>query len=128
MDFSLKKDAHTEFASRLLFARDQIHILHLQTQSYAQHIALNELYDSLLGSFDSFVETMQGKLSKIFTGYKTYPYVNLTPIEFVTAFKSEVQSYREKNLKGIEYSNIDNQLQVVIDSLEVAIYKLKFLK
>ena len=46
-----------QFISTLLAARQQAHIFHWQTSSYATHKALNEFYDEFLELIDSLVET-----------------------------------------------------------------------
>jgi hypothetical protein len=48
-------------AAVIFAARNRAHELHLRTESLAQHLALNELYDALLTHADKFVETAQGK-------------------------------------------------------------------
>lgn len=45
----------------LFKARDVAHKLHLRTDSYAAHMALNDLYDQLVSHVDSFAEAYQGK-------------------------------------------------------------------
>ena len=45
----------------LFKARDIAHKLHLHTDSYAAHMALNDLYDQLVSHADSFAEAYQGK-------------------------------------------------------------------
>lgn len=47
----------------LFTARDAAHIVHLATDSYAAHKALNELYDALVDHADSIAEAAQGKYS-----------------------------------------------------------------
>lgn len=49
-----------ELATKLLEFRNQIVVLHWQTDSYAQHKALGGLYESLDDSIDELVETYAG--------------------------------------------------------------------
>lgn len=49
------------FISCLFAARDKSHELHLSSKSYAQHKALNELYDLLLDHADKMAESFQGR-------------------------------------------------------------------
>ena len=51
--------------SKLFEVRDQIHLLHLNTKSYATHKALNKFYDAWLELADKFIETYQGKYGNI---------------------------------------------------------------
>ena len=49
----------------LLFqSRDIVHLTHLQTTSYAEHKALNKLYDGLLDLIDELTETYFGTVGK----------------------------------------------------------------
>ena len=45
----------------LFAARDAAHELHLKTRSFAQHMALGDLYDGLVEMADAVAETHQGK-------------------------------------------------------------------
>lgn len=49
-----------QFVSLVLLARDNAHIAHWKTKSYAEHKALNVFYDSVLDLIDGFVEQYQG--------------------------------------------------------------------
>jgi hypothetical protein len=58
-----------EYVGTLMQSRNQAHIYHLQTPSYAKHIALNEYYEEIVYLIDSLVEAYQGKYD-ILKGYK----------------------------------------------------------
>lgn len=45
----------------LFLSREIAHREHLRTQSYAQHIALNEFYDSIVEKADAIAEAYQGR-------------------------------------------------------------------
>ena len=47
------------FLGELFMYRNLIHLAHLNTQSYATHVALNDLYEGLLEHIDTLVETAQ---------------------------------------------------------------------
>lgn len=53
-----------QFVSIALRDRDEAHIAHWKTKSYAEHKALNEFYDELLEAIDGFVEQYQGYYNK----------------------------------------------------------------
>lgn len=53
--------SYGRFISCLFAARDKAHELHLSSKSYAQHKALNELYDLLLDHADKMAESFQGR-------------------------------------------------------------------
>ena len=58
-----------EYVGTLMQSRTQTHIFHLQTTSYAKHVALQEYYEGIVDLIDSLVETYQGKY-EILTDYK----------------------------------------------------------
>ena len=53
-----------EFVARVLESRDRAHLAHWATKSYAEHKALNDFYDGVLGLIDGFVEQYQGAYGK----------------------------------------------------------------
>ena len=53
-----KKSSCNEWVKLLLHSRDQAHLWHLQTRTYAEHIALNSYYDAVLLLMDSLLETL----------------------------------------------------------------------
>jgi hypothetical protein len=54
----VKKSSCNEWVKLLMHSRDQAHLWHLQTKSYAEHIALNTYYDAVLLLMDSLLETL----------------------------------------------------------------------
>lgn len=129
MELKLKSNTHIDVASKLFHARTQLHVYHLQTKSYAQHKALDEAYNGILDLTDAYIETIQGKLGMILTGYKTYPLLeDNNPIKFLSQLKADIENYRINTLNKKEYNNIDNQMQVIVDLIESTLYKLKFLQ
>ena len=69
-----KEGKNSEFAemiSLLLHSRTQTHTLHLQTDSFSEHMALNGYYDGIVDLVDGLVESFQGKYG-IIGGYTSY--------------------------------------------------------
>ena len=54
-----------KIVERFFAARDCIHLIHLNTISYAEHKALGKFYDSWIDLSDTFIETYQGKYGRI---------------------------------------------------------------
>lgn len=125
-----KKESFVEVISQLKHVGTQMHIFHLQTQSYAEHMALGGFYDGLPGLIDGLVETVQGKEQSLVKGYKAFPFADYTSsaatLQYLQNLLLKIESYRLSLPKS--WANIDNQLQVVIDLTESTMYKLKFLK
>ena len=54
-----------EIVSKMLAARDCVHIAHWATKSYAEHKALGKFYEVWINLVDTFVETYQGRYGRI---------------------------------------------------------------
>ncbi len=121
-----KKD-FTEMMSLLLHSRTQAHTLHLQTKSYAEHIALNGYYDGIGGLIDGLIESYQGKYT-ILKGYKQYPiddYKDSTStINYLKDLCEKVTELRD----CCKDSYIQNQIDNVCELINSTLYKLRFLK
>lgn len=114
------------FMGQLFLARDVTHSVHLNTRSYAKHVALNEFYDGVIDLADKFAEAYQGK------------YGLIGPISLQSAKKTNnVVEFLEDQAKDIEstrYKVVDKEctpLQNIIDEIlglyYSTLYKLKFL-
>jgi len=115
-----------DFVGMLFLARDVTHSAHLNTRSYAKHIALNEFYDGVIDLADKFAEAYQGK------------YGLIGPISLMSAKKTNnVVEFLEGQLADLEkmrYKVVDKEctpLQNIIDEIfglyYTTLYKLKFL-
>lgn len=115
-----------DFVGMLFLARDVTHSAHLNTRSYAKHVALNAFYDGVIELADKFAEAYQGK------------YGLIGPISLMSAKKtSNVVQFLEGQLEDLEkmrYKVVDKEctpLQNIIDEIfglyYTTLYKLKFL-
>ena len=114
------------FIGNLFLSRDVAHSTHLNTRSYAKHVALNEFYDGIIDLADSFAEAYQGK------------YGLIGPIELQSAKKTNnVVEFLEDMVQTImdeRYEVVEKEctpLQNIIDEILAlfysTLYKLKFL-
>lgn len=128
--FRKKESPAVEIGSLLLHSRTQMHIFHLQSKSYAGHIAIEGFYTDIVDSLDEFIETVQGKTEALLMDYTSYPFTNFESpegvIKFLKELSTKLENYRLSLPKS--WDNINNQVQVIQDSIERTIYKLKFLK
>jgi hypothetical protein len=115
-----------DFVGMLFLARDVAHSAHLNTRSYAKHVALNEFYDGIIDLADKFAEAYQGK------------YGLIGPISLMSAKKtSNVVEFLEgqvDDLMEMRYKVVDKDctpIQNIIDEIfglyYTTLYKLKFL-
>ena len=115
-----------DFVGMLFLARDVAHSTHLNTRSYAKHVALNEFYDGIIDLADKFAEAYQGK------------YGLIGPISRMSANKTgnivEFLEDQVEDLMEMRYKVVDKEctpLQNIIDEIlglyYSTLYKLKFL-
>ena len=87
-------------AAKLTYFHEQLHLLHWQTTSYAQHQALGGLYDYVHDFKDGVIEKLMGYTGKRPAPYKIEPLTNCTASECVNnllSFASALKAYGEKN-------------------------------
>lgn len=115
-----------DFVGMLFLARDVAHSVHLNTRSYAKHVALNAFYDGIVDHADAFAEAYQGRHGLI------------GPISLMSAKKTtNIIEFLEDQLAEIESmrydvcEKTDTSLQQLIDNIVelylTTLYKLKFL-
>jgi hypothetical protein len=102
-------------------ARTKAHIAHLQTKSFAVHMALGSYYDGIVGLADSIAEAHQGRCGII----TTYPSITLDPKDPVKLVE-QVRTWVDKNRKMCSpYSEIQNLIDELQSLNNSTIYKLK---
>ena len=121
-----KNTEYVEMISLLLHSRNQIHILHLQTKSYAEHKALNEYYDGIVDLVDGLVESYQGKYD-ILKGYKSYDIEEYKGTESTIKYLKGLCDKVTKLRKCCDDSDIQNQIDTVCELINSTLYKLRFL-
>jgi len=113
-----------EFFAVLLMAAPYAHMLHLETRSFAEHEALDEVYNKLPGLTDGLIESYQGKHGRV----TDYPKPNLPDLDNPVAMVQQLADYIAQNRKAVAP---DSYLQNEIDEIEKLLYrslnKLKFL-
>ena len=109
-------------AGKLTHFHEQLHLLHWQTKSYAEHQALGGLYDYVHDFKDGVIEKLMGYTGKRPAPYKIEPLTNCTGDECVSkllSFASSLKSYAEAN----NYHDIAN----LADALSGEAAKTKYL-
>jgi len=99
---------------QLFQSRDIIHLTHLATTSYAEHKALNGLYDSLLDLVDDLIESYYGTIGKRLN-------IKIPASEYMNA-QAHIKYIKEYLMKHREVFGKDNtHLQNIIDEI-IALY------
>ena len=117
-----------QFISTLFASRTQAHIFHLQTDSFAEHAALNTYYDEIVGITDGIVESYQGKYG-IIRGYGNVALQEFQDCDGVISYFEVLYMYVEKSRQMVpQDSYIQNQIDEVVALITSTLYKLRFLK
>jgi hypothetical protein len=122
-----KTNDFAEMVSLLLHSRTQAHILHLQTKSYPEHMALNAYYDGITELIDGLVESYQGQYG-IIENYKSYDIQNYKSTDDTIKYLNGICEKVNKLRDCCKDSYIQNQIDTICELVNSTLYKLKFLK
>lgn len=90
-----------EIAGKLAFFHEQIHLIHWQTRSFAEHKATSEFYEYLQEFKDDVVEKLMGYTGKRIQALKIELIGNkadaLTVTDNILAFANELMAYAESS-------------------------------
>jgi DNA-binding ferritin-like protein len=109
-------------AGKLTYFHEQLHLLHWQTKSYAQHKALGKIYEYVQDFKDGVIEKLMGYTGKRPGAIKLEQLTATDPNAVVTAlmdFASNLKRYAESN----SYHDIAN----LADALSGEAAKTKYL-
>lgn len=113
-----------EMIVRLFHARTAAHIAHFQTNSYAQHKALNDFYDAIVGVTDEWVECYQG-LFGIIGEYPTIAVPQGKPADWIDSLRQWLKKNRDACCQGETLlENLHDNIQAVCAQ---TVYKLRCL-
>ena len=109
-------------ASKLTYFQEQIHLLHWQTNSYAEHKTLGSLYEYIQDFKDELIEKLMGYTGKKPAVYKLEPLSTSTSnvvVDELISFAKSLKEYGEMNC----YQDVCN----LSDSLSGEAAKSKYL-
>jgi|WetSurMetagenome_2_1015567.scaffolds.fasta_scaffold656643_2 hypothetical protein len=101
-------------------ARTQAHILHLQTESYAQHKALNSFYDGIISAADAYAESYQGRYGRL-TSYPTVSYAGMDAVGLVSELRSTIDNIR---VNCGTQPELQNAIDTIVDLCNSTLYLL----
>lgn len=112
-----------DFIIESLFMVSKSHMWHLQTQSYAQHKALNEFYDTLQDHTDKLAEAYIGEKGPLASSSKSFMFD-----DYQNCINS-IQEYHDaaESLHGTcgDFPGLTNVLEDIITLCAGTLYKLK---
>jgi len=94
LDFSeaIAAMGQSSIVSKLIQLQVQLKIFHWQTFSYAQHESFGEVYESLSGLIDSFVETYQGIYGRFDFAGTQMSFANLGAVDFNAIIQENIDA------------------------------------
>jgi hypothetical protein len=115
-----------DFVGMLFLARDVAHPVHLNTRSFAKHMALQGFYEEIVGLADSFAEAYQGKHGlmgpiSLMSAKKT---TNI--VEFLQDQMEEIEAERFK-IVDKDCTPLHNIIDEIVALYLSTLYKLRFL-
>jgi hypothetical protein len=115
-----------DFVGLLFLGRDVAHSVHLNTRSYAKHMALQGFYEGIVDLADSFAEAYQGKYGLI--GGITLQSAKKTAniVEFLQDQLDEIEANRYKVVDK-DCTALQNIIDEIVGLYLSTIYKLRFL-
>lgn len=113
--------------AHLFLARELAHRAHLRSQSYSEHVALNDFYDEIVESADAIAEAWQGQTGTLIsipmlTGDQSIPIIDV--------LRSHVDWIGSQRYLAAprENSPIQNLIDAAMEVYLKTIYKLQFLR
>jgi hypothetical protein len=114
-----------EFLLSLMHSSTNTQILHRQTKSFAEHMALGEFYEAIIPLVDSLTEAIQGLEGEIIDYPVDYYGPASSGLEELSSLKEYVSEERKGLPQNSEIQNVVDEIAALIDS---TLYKLRFLK
>ena len=119
-------DPVMQFVMCLLHSVTNAHILHFNTPSYSEHMALGIYYDEVSDLVDGFVEAFQGKYGLLTRYQADYQLSASNPIDYFIYLKDEVATLRRAS--GFpQDSELQNEVDTIANLINSTLYKLRYL-
>jgi hypothetical protein len=113
-------------AGKLSFFYEQLHLLHFQTTSYAEHQALGIIYDKVGDFQDEIVEKIMGYLGRKVKAYKIDALKDYSPgmsnqiVKELVKFAHDLEEFGETN----NMPDIENIAQSLSGEASQTLYRL----
>lgn len=115
-----------DFVGMLFLARDVAHSVHLNTRSYAKHMALGSFYDEVIDLADNFAEAYQGKHGLIGPISLMSAKKTTNIVEFLRDQVDEIETARYEVCDKAETA-LQNIIDEIVGLYLSTLYKLRFL-
>ena len=123
----MSKQAAGKFIGVLFLSRTVAHQLHLKTESFAQHSALNTFYEEIVDHADGIAEQWQGEQEELLDIPTLAAKDATDPLKYMKETLKWIESNRYEAFEKTDTS-IQNDIDNVVKLFRSTIYKLRFLK
>lgn len=103
-----------------------MHMAHLRSTNYAEHVALGDFYDSIASLADAFIECHMGITGQLAQYPVIPPEQNMAPLMFLGTLREQVATDRSAAAEG--HTELENMIDEILSLIDRTCYKLKFLK
>lgn len=103
----------------------QIKFFHWQTKIYAKHIALDGLFDAIVGNIDEFTETAMGKYGRITVDGLSFTFTNVSDENVITVIDGAIDNCVKLN--SVLDEKVDMDLLNLRDELLGKLNQTKYL-
>lgn len=111
-------------AAKLTYFHEQLHLIHWQTSSYAEHQAVGELYDYVHDFKDGVIEKLMGYMGKRPKAFKIQPLADtasaISVIQELKSFSHQLMTWAESN----QYCDVENLAQELSGKSAKTLYLL----
>lgn len=117
------------FLGTLLHSISRVLELHLLEKSYVNHVALGELYESLVDNIDELVEIDLGQNGYV-NGYvdENNELWSTDPLTYLNNLVGFININKNKIYNEVDNSSIFTKLDDIIKIIDITIYKIKNLE
>lgn len=112
--------------SYLMHSRTQTHVFHLQTKSYAEHMALGAYYEGIVDLIDGLAESFQGKYG-IVENYSNFALEAYKDKDQLLNYFESLGKMVEKMQPKFEDTYIQNQIDTISELIYSTKYKIEHL-
>ena len=113
------------FVATLFHSATVAHFMHLSTDNFARHRALQKYYEEIVDLADAVAESYMGYEEVRLTAWPKEFHLASDPVTYLEKLRDFVEEARKVICP--EYTPIQNQIDAIQELMDSTIYKLKFL-
>ena len=113
------------FVATLFHSATVAHFMHLSTDSFARHKALQKYYEDIVDLADAVAESYMGYEGVRLTAWPKEFHLASDPVTYLEKLRDFVEEARKVICP--DYTPVQNQIDAIQELMDSTIYKLKFL-